>query len=330
MGRPDVLIQTQVGVESIHGTAVTANKALLDLNLEFNMNLQTKFARAMGKKYPTTGVKQREWAVGQYNADVPGFNSLAYVLAGLFPTSSGPTQIGTTGAYTWGFAPTTSSDDSYKSFTVQKGDADAAEEVSNYSLMSLNVNFGENDLSISGDAIAGVIDTAASLDSTPTEIAAVPLSNADLTWYSDTAYAGIGTTVWTDVLSATLSFPRLRQEKFVQNASHAAFKELVGIAVDDATLTIIAEYNSQTRAFVDAQRADSLPVRYIQSKFVGDNIGTSADYTWKNNHAVKLQSATPRRNVQGTYAYEMVYKLVHSSTMGRAFESTLINMVSAL
>lgn len=330
MARPDVLISTQIGAESTHGTGVTAGKKLLDLDFMFDMNLQTKFSRGKGFKFPTTGVKEREWSTGSYSADVPGYNSLAYILSGLFPTSSGPTQIGTTGGYTWGFAPTSSSDDSYTSFTVQNGDADAAEEVNNFSLLSLNVNFGENDLSISGDAIGGTVDTAATLDGSPADVAVVPISMADLSWYIDATYGGIGTTKWTDVLSASLSFPALRQPKFVQNASFSAFKELVGIAVDDASLTITAEYNSQTRAFVDAQRADTLPVRYIQSKFLGDNIGTSADYTWKNNCAVKLQACKPRRNVQGVYAYDLTYKLVHSSSMGKAFESTLINTASAL
>jgi hypothetical protein len=330
MARPDVLIGNQIGVESTHGTGVTANKNLLDLSFMFDMNLQTKFSRAMGKKYITTGTKEREWSTGSYNADVPGYNSLAYILAGLFPITSGPTQIGVTGGYTWAFAPTTSADDAYKSYTVQAGDASAAEEVNNFSLLSMNVNFGEQDLSISGDAIGNIIDTAATLDSSPTDVAAIPLSISDLNWYSDTSYGAIGGTQWTDILSASLAFPAIRGTKFVQNSSYGGFKELVAIPVEGAELTITAEYNSQTRAFVDAQRVDSLPVRFIQSKFVGDNIGTSADYTWKNNYAVKLMACTPRRNVQGVYAYDMRYKLVHSSAMGGAFASTLINTVSAL
>lgn len=106
MARPDVLIGSQIGVESTHGTGVTANKKLLDLNFMFDMNLQTKFSRAMGNKFMTTGTKEREWSTGNYSADVPGYNSLAYILAGLFPITSGPTQIGVTGGYTWAFAPT--------------------------------------------------------------------------------------------------------------------------------------------------------------------------------------------------------------------------------
>jgi hypothetical protein len=255
---------------------------------------------------------------------------MAYVLAGLFGYASNA-QIGTTGGYTWVISPNMGTVDAYKTYTIKNGLTGSwALSAAFGALLSLNINFGQEDLTISGDAIGRAVDTAASLTSSPTDVLAVPISINDLTWYSDATYGGIGVTVWTNVLEASLSIPRVREPKFVQNAGVQSFDDLVEVPRDNATLTITAEYNSQTRAFVDAQKADSLPVRYIQFKFVGDNIGISADYTFKGNFAVKLERCTPRRNVQGVYAWDFTYRLIDDPTMARDMEFTLINTVSAL
>lgn len=327
---PDVLVVTQLGLETTRGTAVTDSKRLRDLSIWLDPNIVTKFFRAMGRKAASAGVKHREWTAGGFNSDVPGYNSLAYVLSGLFGNGT-VTQIGVTGAYTWPISPQTGAADPYKTFTVKNGiPSQWGLSAAFGALLSLNINFGQEDLTISGDAIGRAVDTAASLNASPTDIAQIPIAINDLSWYIDNTYGGVGSTLWTNVLEATLSIPRVREPKFVQNAAVQSFDDLVEVPRENSTLTIVAEYNAQTRGFVDAQKADSLPVRYIQHKFIGDNIGVSADYLFKGNYCVKLEKCAPRRNVQGVYAWEFVYRLMDDPTMGRDLEFTVVNTLSAL
>lgn len=328
MGRPDVLVVSQLGVETTPGTGVSASKRLLDLMLEFSPELKTQFFRAHGYKYKTAGVRHRQYSIGKFEGAF-SFNSIIYILASLFGHSA-PSQIGSTGGYTWAIAPSSSAADSFKTFTMQQGDSTAAQQVTNGVFSSLNIEFGEESLSMNGDLIAGPIDNAATLSSSPTEIAEKPVSVSDIDWYIDTTGSGAGTTKWTDVLRASLSIPAKLVPKMVQNTTYQGFRELVEVAVEESKLVIVAENNSQTRAIYDAVNTDSLAFRFIRMKAVGDNIGVSADYTVQGDFACKLEKAQPLRNVQGTYAYEFTFNICHDKTWGKAMVWSIVNMLSAL
>lgn len=328
MARPDVLIVNQLGVETTPGTPVAASKRLLDLMISFGPNMMTEFFRAHGYKYPTAGVRHRNYSIGKYEGAL-GYNSIVYALSSLFGHGT-VTQIGATAGYTWPIATNSSAADAFKTFTMQDGDASAAQQVANSAFTSLNIEFGEESLKINGDVIAGPIDNSATLTSSPTEIAEKPVSVADIDWYIDTTGAGLGTTKWTDVLRASLSIPAKVVPKMVQNTSYPGFRELVEVAVEQSKLTIVAENNSQTRGIYDAMNAKSLPFRFIRMKAVGDNIGASADYTVQGDLSMKLEKAEPLRNIMGVYAYQFDFRISHDKTWGKAMDWSVVNVLTAL
>ncbi len=326
---PDVLTLTQIGVESTHGTPVTAAKRFRDLTMELEVEMKTRRFRAPGNKTFTTAVKDREWSIGRYNTEVLGFNSLVYILGGLFGHGT-VSQIATSGIYTWPISPNNETTEAYRSFTVQQGRTSSfANEANFVAPLSLNIEYGEETMTMNGDLIGRALDPTASLDTVTNEIDEVPLALGQIDWFINNSYGAIGTTQWTNVLRATLSLPQVRAPKFVQNSNYRAFEDLVEIPREGATLTLVAEYNSQTRTFVDEQKADTLPTRYIQTKVTGPTVSTS-NYLYKNNLAVKLERCRPLRNVQRTYAWEFVYSLMDDEAMGRDIEWTIQNKLSAL
>lgn len=329
--RPDVLIAPQLGLESTHGTNVTCATKLSDIGVEFMREMVTQFFRKFGAKYATAGVKHHEHTVGRYEG-ILGYNSILWPLSSIFGVSIG-SQIGVTGAYPWTSSPNTSALDPWKSYTMQIGDASAADEIAYAAFASLTIEFGEDTITISGDILGDTIDSSVSLDTVTVNVPSEIVSVADLKWYVDSAYGSIGTTEWTDVLRATLTIPMKLVVKRVHGRT--GLRDLVEVAVEQTMLSITAEYNSQTRTFLDAQRADTLPVRYIQGKAIGENIGLSADYTFKANHAVKLEKCQAVRNLQGVYGYQFDYRCVDDiglsgSPMGRAIEFSGVAKVSAL
>lgn len=325
--RPDVGIVTQAGLETTHGTNVTCAKRFLDLSIYFDPELLTQFYRAFGYRWATAGVKHREWSVGRLETDVVGYNSIVYALAMLFGHGTVTTA---SGASTWPFAAGAAAGDAYKSLTVQNGDAEAAYEVAFATLLNLSMQFSEGGISMSGDMIGRAMDTAVTPDTVTDTVDQVPISFTDLTFYIDNTFAGLGTTIWTHVFEANVSIPNLRQPTFVLNASVQSFSDLVDIAAENGTLQIVAAYNAQTRAFVDAQKADTLPARYIQIKAIGEIITGAVTYSVTLSFAVKLESCKPRRNVQGVYAWELNYRIMHTETFPGAIGGTVINTIATL
>lgn len=333
MPRPDVNFVNQLGLETTAGTNVTAGKRLTSIGWELSRDGTYRFYRHPGNKYARTGVRHRRWSVGPYTG-ILDYNHAPYPLASICGHSGTPTTVDTSGKR-WLFQPNPSTADASKHYTMQQGDSTAAEEAAYGTFTGINIDFGEGEdggIDIGGDVMAQAIDGSVSLDSVSATITDAPVSIADLDWYVDSTYAGIGTTKLTDVLRATLNIPSKLGPKFVQNTSYGSFRELVEGALEDAQLTITAENNSQTRALIDAMDTDSLPVRYFQCKALGNVIGaTTQQEQFKGNFACKLAGA-PRtiRNVQRVMAYELPLKLVDDATMGRPFEFDIINTLSAL
>lgn len=328
MSRSGLGITTQIGVQTDYDTGATANRQLVSMGITFGPQFLMNFYRMAGRKFPTSKVKHREWAAGQANG-ILNFNEIQYILAGLFGHGS-VTQIGTTGAYTWPISPSTSAQDTHKYYTIQRGDSEAAQEVSSAVFTSLTIDFSPNEIRVTSDILGRSIDNGATLDSSPTVLTEATASIADLDWYLDSSYSAVtggSPTKLTDVRSGRLVIPAKVTPVFVQNTSYRSIRDVVEVAVEDARLTLTATYNSQMRAIYDAMNADSLPTRYVQSRIVGDNIGTNADYTFKGNYAVAFEGAT-ELGENDILGYEFNFRIVDDGT--RALDFTVINTRSAL
>lgn len=333
MPRPDVLLVNQLGVETTPGTNVTAGKRMTSIGWELSREGNYRFYRHPGNKYARTGARHRRWAAGPYTG-VLDYNQIIWPLASICGHSGTPTTVDTNGKR-WLFQPNPATADSSKHYTMQQGDATAAEEAPYGTFTGLNIDFGEGDsgeLDIGGDVIAQAIDGSVSLDSVSATIADSAVSIGDVDWYVDSTYGGVGTTKITDVLRAGLNIPSKLGPKFVQNTSYSSWRELVEGPLEDAQLSLTIENNSQTRALIDAMDTDSLPLRYFQCKALGNVVGaTTQQEQFKANFACKL-AGPPRtvRNIQRVIAYELPLKLVDDPTMGRPFEFDVVNVISAL
>lgn len=327
MARPSVGITNQIGVESTYGTGVSAAKRLSSTSIMFSPENMTQFYRAAGKIYPTTGVRHREWSTGSFNG-ILSYNEIIYVLAGLF--GHGTVTQPEVGSYSWPFTPSALAADTIKTFTVQRGDATAAQEVNGGSFTSLTIDFSNDGINISGDFLGRNLDNAASLDTVTATIAESPVSMSDVDVFIDTTSAGLGTTKWTDVMSCSLTIPSKITPKFVLNTTSKSIHELVQTQLEEARIVVRAEYNAQSRAIHDAMMTDSLPFRFIRIIAIGDIVTLATPQKFQVNAAVKLESVTELEDIGGIYGYEYTFRLVYNETFTRALDFTVVNAISAL
>jgi len=324
---PSVGVVNQYGAETTRGTGVTAAKKWAAASMTFSPQTQSDFFRRAGSLFPTSAVGHRSWSAGALDGRA-SYNELHTFLAMYrgHETVTNPEA----GAYLWPTIFGASANDGFKTITGQRGSSQAAWEVNYLALASLSMSFGLDSITIGGDVVGRSIDNSATLDTVTTEIAPAQISIADLKWFIDTTSGGLGTTQWNTVMEAELSLPTNKAARFVQNGT-ATFDELVETAMEDGRLTIRAQNDTQSRAIMDAMYVDSRPIRYIRFNADGEIIVGSTVQRLRGNFAVALESVTEIADLQGTtYGLEFNFRIMYSTTWGRAGDMSVTNNQATL
>lgn len=329
MARGSVNQVVQIGVESVPNTPVACNKKFPSLQVSLKPAIETRFYRATGAKVPSVGVLNQVSSEASFNGGMT-YSELLYLFAS-YLTLVSSTQIGSTPGYTHLLQPAAPGvAETFKTYTLQKGDATAAQQVANLIINNLQLSISRQECTVSGGGIATAINNSATLTSSPTMLENVPVSGAVWSAYLDSTFANIGVTKITDGFKASVTFPEKYKPKWVLDAAQGSWKEAVEVATEP-TVTLTAEFNSQMRGIYDAMFAASLPTYYLRLKGVGANIGTAADYTVQMDFAIKAKEPSPEDDIDGiVFGYNFGFEIVDDSTMGRPYSITLVNRLTSL
>jgi hypothetical protein len=328
MARADVNIVSQLGVETVPGIAVAADKRLPDINIEIMPEHDKKFYRGAGYKFNTIGVMNKNWSTGKFDGPL-NYTSLAYILAS-YSNYAAPAAVGT-GGQGWTFAPGIGGvADIIKTYTLQQGDDTDAEQATNGFFNSLDITITRDDGKVSGEAIAKNFTVGETLTATPTTIANTPVSMNDMSLYLDSTSAGLGATKLTDAFQLSIKLPKKYDLKWVIDAAQTSWADLVEVYMTPK-LTLEAEFSSQMRTLYNTLKADNAGNYFLRALAVGDNIGAGADYTFQHDFALQFTDAKPQRKGNGSvYGYNFEFEIMADPTWGKAWEIYLINELGAL
>lgn len=325
MARPDVNIVSQYGFQSALGTGVTAATLTTSDSVTFDAEWQEQWYRQPGNKFTTVGVTHRRWTRG-VREGLLDYNHYPAILASMFGHG---TIVNSAGSSSYPISVNSRTANSPKYISYQSGDATAARGADDCMHTGLSVTFGENEINYSSPFIGRAMNNADTLDTVSRTLTQQPVSIADLDWYLDSTYGGIGMTKITDVVSGGFEIPDIAVPKFVQNTTYPSWSELVEQAVEGATVRFVTEYNAQARALYDAFNVDVKPTRYLQIRAQGELISGAIYHLIKHNFAVKPEKPVERRAPSGgIYGYEFPFRVVDDATMGRGMEATIINTTS--
>lgn len=305
---PAVSVLQQYGVETTRGTAVTAAKQLTCSQIMIAKRRTNRFYRRPGQRFTSSGAKHWGWAEGALQGEA-SFEEMHVWLASMFyePTPSNPGV----GAYTRDYTVPNTPDDLYKTLTMQMGTSQAARQFLHVALRSLTINFEEGEgggITLGGDAVGRFPDTGDTLDTITTVLPQKVMSGGDTKWYFDAIGGTMGTTQLLKVFSAEIRMPSNKTPRFVQEGT-GTMADLVETAMEDATVVVRAENNSQTRAIEDAYDVDSKPQAKIRMNNDGDIIVGAIPYRFRTDMTVALEDVTEMNNVQETYGLEFTFKI---------------------
>ena len=328
--RADVNVLTQIGVESTAGTSVAASKRFPDLDIEMSPENDVKLYRPSGSKGNEVAVPHKKWAAGNYKGPLT-YGSLPYYLSSM--KYAAPAQIGATTGYTWTHDVSATAENTFKTYTIERGDSTDAGKAAYAFFNSWNFNITRDEATVSGEVMARSMSFGNTLTATPTTIENVPVALGDMSIYLDSTLADIvaGTgDKLTKVFNIGISIPKFRDVQWVIDSANSSWLEPVEQYVTPK-FTIETEWTSAMRTIYAAMIADSSPTYYVNVKAVGDNIGTNADYTFSFIAALKLLDAKENRRGNGdVFAYKLEFEIVNSPADSLWFKFVNVNKVSAL
>jgi hypothetical protein len=157
MTRASVDQVVQLGVEYTSGTRMAATRRLPGLNFSLTPQAETQRFRGKGYNIDTTSVIHKLWQTGTYDG-ILDYNQIVYPLSGLIGlVGTGPVVIGATAGYTWDFNPVSTGADPYpKTFSLEEGDAEAAQVSTFLKFNSLNIDWTNDSLTFSGNAYSRI------------------------------------------------------------------------------------------------------------------------------------------------------------------------------
>lgn len=325
--RADVNIITQLGIETTPGTAVATTVKFPSIDVEITPEHTKQFFRGAGQKFNTIGVMNKAWSTGSYKGPL-NYTELAYILSS-YSNYATPATVGT-GGKGWTFNPALSAEDTIKTYTLERGDANDAAKAANCIFNSCDIEITRDTGTVSGEVIGKLFSVGNTLTAANTFITNNPVSMNDMSIYLDSTSGGLGTTKLTDVFRLSLKLPKKYDLKWVVDAAQTSWADTVSQYMTPK-LTLECEFTSQMRTLYNTLKADNVGNYFLRATAVGENIGVSADYTFRLSAALQLTDAKENRKGNGdVYAYNFEFEAMGDTTWTKAWEIYLVNALAAL
>jgi len=316
---------TQIGVEAIPGTAVPANVLLQAISIEPSIQAEVQTFRPAGVKFNTIGVLGKEWTEASISGPA-SYTDLAYLFAGVLAYAP-PARQGSTTAYKWTFTPSHTTEDTVKTYTVERGSAARAGKFTYGTVNKLGLEFTRDSVEVSGSMLGRQYQDGVTLTTGATEVALQPVLPTEVSVYLDSSSASLGSTKLTRSFSATFNIGNRFAPIWPLDSTISSFATTVETA-PDATLALLVEADASGMGPLTAMRAGTK--QFIRVEAVGPTIADT--YKWKLTLDMcgLVSEVGEFTDEDGVYAIEWTFSAAYDATWKKALQVELINTLTAL
>ncbi len=313
----------QIGLETVPGTPVAANRRLSSLMIRPQIKTDIKKYRGTGYKFPTIASTNREWTEASLEGPVT-YTDLVYPLAGVLGT---PVITGAGTPRTWTFTPATTAADAPKTFTVEWGDATRALEFAYGLVNALTLSFSRDGCELSGSMLGQEVDDGITLTSSPTAIPLLPVMPPQIAVFvADTAAGLAGASMLANAVSAEWSIGERYAPAWFLNTSQSWDEHVEREPSLSAKLKI--EKNAAGMALLGNMRAGS--TKFMRIEGVGPVISGADTYKLTVDIAGKVTSDPAFSEEEGVECVEWNFEGFHDATAGWATRVAVVNELTAL
>ena len=311
---------TELGIESVPGTAVPSTIKLAGLNVELDTALELDRFGPAGNLFDTIAAPRQEWATGALSG-FPTYPELVYVFSNVFGAGTSTTPTGAVNTRRWTWQPSSSVPWTPKTWTIRRGQVGNTAEMAAYGLLSgVNLSFSRTATpEIGGDLFAYALDYAASVGATGAVAkAVVPVLPAQVCVYLDPTAAALGTTKLTRDFVAGISISGLFGPVWPLDCALASFAAHAPLK-PDAGATLQLGNDTQGRDPVTAMRAGD--TRFMRIEATGPQIDAGPpaySHRLRIDACLKVVSAPARGDSDGLSTLEWSFGIFDdpNSTFG--------------
>ena len=324
--RTTVTQTIQIGVETTPGTAVAANKSLPSLTIDGAVKANIDKYRPTGNKWTTITALGKEWVEAKVSGE-PTYSELQYLLSSLLAYAA-PVQQGATTAYLWTHAPASTTEDTVKTFTVERGSAVRADKFA-YGLMNaLSLSGDRDNIELSGTMLGQALSDGITLTAGPTALEQIPLLPKEFDVWLDTTSGGLGTTKLTRLLKWGVDIKNRFGPLWVVNSANASWVTHVETP-PDGQVKLMVEADATGMGILTPLRDGT--TRFVRIKGASAQLaGTAIPYSLTMDFALKVSDISEFSDEDGVYAVEYTFDIVHDSGWAKAMTVALINKATAL
>lgn len=323
MGEKSTIFQgVQLGIESVAGTAVPANRKLLAVSLIPQDRTEAEAFRALGNKYPSLVTLNKEWGELAIEGKLT-YNEILYLLSSLISQPT-PVQQGGTAAYKWTFTSDTDGEDAGKTFTIEQGDANNAWRYAGVRVSGLTFTFNRSAVGISGSGLGEAVETGITLTATPTSMTPRPVLPTHLSFKMADTQAGLaGASAMTRGFSMEFALMDKIGLAWPVGQDAVAVETVPGFS---AKLKLATDTTGV--ALITTMRAGS--TKWFQIKATGALIAAPYYYDFQLQFPAQILDPGEMADESGIYAMEYNLAPVHDATWGKSFQIEVIADASTL
>lgn len=315
----------QFGVEVTPGTLVAAPRILNSLSIVDGVEGSSDTFRPDGHKYPALTIPGKEWTTMDYTGKLT-YSDIAWILHSLIRAVT-PVQIGATTGYTHTIAPQNAAEDTHLTYSIEKGGSVRAHSVAYGMFDSLVIDISRDSCDVSGTIFGRRITDGATLTGSPVGVELTPVLPRLFDVYLDTTSGGLGGTKLLRAFTGRITLNNLVGTIWPLNSANTSFDSHVETP-PVASMTMFVEHDAAGGAFITHLRSGG--TNFLRLKAVGDNIGTSADYTFQFDAAVKVKQIGKHTDREGIYGYEVTLDIVNDQAWGKPYQFVLVNKLSSI
>lgn len=316
----------QIGVEVTESVAVPATKLLQAMGISPSLQAETSDFRPMGNKYRTLVIPGKEWV----EAGLEGlgtFDEIIYPLASLVGTPVTAT-VGTTGKQHV-FTPSSTAEDTIKSFTVEQGSALRAHKFSGGVVSEFGLEFTRESIEVSGSMIGTGFVDGITLTAAPTTLPTVPMLPAQVNVYLDTTSAALGTTKLLRALQVGWTLSDKYGPLWTLNSAVTGYAARIETE-PTAEGHLMLEADAVGMGMLATLRAGVtrfLRIEVLSAEVIGAG---PAVYSAQFDFAVKFNAAAEFSDEDGVYANDWPFTIVHDGTWNKAMLFTITNSLATV
>ena len=315
----------QIGVESVHGTAVAATKRLQSIGIEPSISVEKDNFRPIGSKFNALSTLGKEWAEASLSGRAT-YTELQYLFSSVI---NSPVVTTTGGATEWVFTPSNRADDDPKTYTIEHGSGVRADRFSYGLVTEVGLTFNRSAIEVSGSMMARAIEDGITMTSTGvTALPLVPVLPTQVSVYLDDTAAALGTTKLTRMISGEFHLGARFGPVWVLDAANPSFVNHIETA-PDLTSTLTLQADSQGMGLLGNLRDGD--TKFLRIEAIGGMIGaTSTPYRLAIDLAGKVSDTGGFSDADGVYAIEFSLLGVNDAVWDKAVQVTLVNDQSTL